>query len=159
MKINFICDKDHKLKPSTVADKKSFDALRMKAKEGTRYTFEIFKDRSTVQHRFLWSIYAYSIFASEKIAHKYPKTTDLHAALKWMFCMERPHLFVTIPVYIDGKKTTAKVPFSESPVNGIDSVTMNEYTTFAIQQIADVMGIHAMVLQSESKKHADGTDE
>jgi hypothetical protein len=159
MRLSFTVDDQKKVTPSTDKDKRIWQSLRNKSRPGTRLIFEIFADRSSAQHRFIWAIYAYAIFACEAIAGKYQKPEDLHAALKWQFCMMRPEYFVEIPVWIDGQKATAKVPFSESPKNGIDSQGMNEYTAYALDEIAHTIGISVMQLQSESKKHAEGIDE
>lgn len=152
MKIDFIIDERKHLTPRTPDDKKRMDNLREKAKVGDLFTFELFADRSTAQHRMYWAVLGYTIYGSEAVAKEHGKPEGLHLSLKWQYCMMRPELFVTTKVYIDSKVCEAKVPFSESPRNGIDSSQMREYMDWAINTCAQMLGITVQEIISASKK-------
>lgn len=159
MKIEFIIDDRKHLTPRSPDDKKRMDNLREKAKVGDLFTFEIFADRSTDQHRLYWAVLAYTIYASEAIQREHGKPEALHISLKWQYCMMMPEFFTSTKVYINGNVCDAKVPFSESPRNGIDASQMREYMDWAMTTCAKALGITVPQLMSASKKLRGGVHE
>lgn len=159
MEIEFTVDNQKKVNPATDKDKRAWQAIRNKARPGTRLKFRIFVDRSTKQQRMYRAVVAYMRFASDRFAKNYPSNDALHASKVWEFCMMRPEYRVKKTVWVNGTAVQAEDVFSTSPNHGIDSPGMNEYTTWVLDDFAKALGVSVEQLLDASKKHAEGIDE
>jgi hypothetical protein len=152
MEFTVLITDDHKFDPDTEKDKRTYRKLRSN-RPGTRLKFNVFVDRSTKQCRMLWAIYKYMRFASEVFSKKYATSEAMHDALVWEYCFMCPEYLVDKKVYIDGKMVDAKVRFSYSLSDGVDSEGANQYVSWVLNDFAQILKITVEQLKQESEKH------